>query len=211
MTAGDEGTRERLLDTAERLFAERGFDGASVREITAAAGCNVAAVNYHFGSKENLYREVFRRRLAALRDHRLARVRAVLGQADRPTVEAVLEAFTDAFLEPLVGEGPGRLLMELWAHEMFQPRLPRELFQREMLQPVQEALAGALQAAEPGLGPEAARLAVFSVVAQLVHVVHRFRIAERSGGELPDLAGIARHIVRFSAGGIRSLAPGAGA
>jgi len=67
--------RERLLDAAERLFAEHGFRAASVREITVAAGCNLAAVNYHFGGKLNLYREVFARRLRALRERRIAGVR----------------------------------------------------------------------------------------------------------------------------------------
>ena len=58
-----DSTRDRLLDEAEKLFAERGFHGVTIREVTAAAGVNLAAVNYHFGSKENLYREVFRSRL----------------------------------------------------------------------------------------------------------------------------------------------------
>lgn len=56
--------RERLLDAAEKLFCQRGFEGTSVREITAEAGCNVAAVNYYFGSKEKLYEEMFHRRLS---------------------------------------------------------------------------------------------------------------------------------------------------
>ena len=50
-------TREKILDAAEALFAEHGFEGASMRMITARAGVNLAAVNYHFGSKENLLRE----------------------------------------------------------------------------------------------------------------------------------------------------------
>lgn len=52
-------TRERLLNEAERLFAGKGYDAVSLREITTAAGTHLAAVNYHFGSKENLYLEVF--------------------------------------------------------------------------------------------------------------------------------------------------------
>ena len=52
--------RERLLDTAEILFAQRGFDGVTVREITRKAHCNQAAVNYYFRSKKNLYLELNR-------------------------------------------------------------------------------------------------------------------------------------------------------
>ena len=55
-------TRERILDAAERLFAERGYDGASLRAITGQARVNLAAVNYHFRSKRALMRAVFARR-----------------------------------------------------------------------------------------------------------------------------------------------------
>ncbi len=58
----EELTKERILDTAEVLFAQKGYQAVSVREITSAARCNLAAVNYHFGKKENLYLEVFRSR-----------------------------------------------------------------------------------------------------------------------------------------------------
>src|SRR5210317_339126 len=55
-------TRDRLLDEAEELFAQKGYHAVSVREITKAADSNLAAVNYHFGNKQNLYLEVFRSR-----------------------------------------------------------------------------------------------------------------------------------------------------
>ena len=64
-------TKDRILGAAEVLFAQRGFDGASLRQLTAAAGVNLAAVNYHFGSKEKLVEQVFRRRLDALNARRL--------------------------------------------------------------------------------------------------------------------------------------------
>jgi AcrR family transcriptional regulator len=57
----EELTKERILDTAEVLFAQKGYRAVSVREITSAARCNLAAVNYHFGKKENLYLEPCRR------------------------------------------------------------------------------------------------------------------------------------------------------
>ena len=66
-----EATRERILLAAQKLFSEKGFDATSVRDITTEAGCNVAAVNYHFGGKENLYVVAFRSLLGLLRDQRI--------------------------------------------------------------------------------------------------------------------------------------------
>ena len=64
-------TKQRILGAAEDLFARRGFAGASLRQVTAAAKVNLAAVNYHFGSKDRLIEEVFRRRLDELNAGRL--------------------------------------------------------------------------------------------------------------------------------------------
>ncbi len=64
-------TRERILDAAEHLFMAHGYDGTSMRQITSEAAVNLAAVNYHFGSKESLMQEVFRRRLDWLNDERM--------------------------------------------------------------------------------------------------------------------------------------------
>lgn len=64
-------TRERILDAGERLFMAHGYEGTSMRLITSEAAVNLAAVNYHFGSKESLIQEVFRRRLDWLNDERM--------------------------------------------------------------------------------------------------------------------------------------------
>lgn len=64
-------TRERILDAAERLFMAHGYEGTSMRQITSEASVNLAAVNYHFGSKEALMQEVFRRRLDWLNEERM--------------------------------------------------------------------------------------------------------------------------------------------
>ena len=63
--------RERLLDAAEGFFSEKGFDSTSVRDLTATADSNIAAVNYYFGGKEKLYIEVFHRRMGAIRNIRV--------------------------------------------------------------------------------------------------------------------------------------------
>src|SRR4051794_8087396 len=65
-------TKERILDTAEALFMEHGFEATSLRAITSAAGVNLAAVNYHFGTKEELFQSVLTRRLDPMNQERVA-------------------------------------------------------------------------------------------------------------------------------------------
>src|SRR5512147_3203644 len=64
-------TKDRILDTAESLFTEHGFEATSLRQLTAAAGVNLAAVNYHFGSKEELFQAVLTRRLDPMNQERI--------------------------------------------------------------------------------------------------------------------------------------------
>lgn len=103
-------TKQRLLDAAEKLFAREGFHNSSLRAITGQAKANLAAVNYHFGSKEALLDAVLDRRLDplnALRQANLDAVRAVAGEAGRrPGTEEVLRAFIEPTLR-FRDSGPG--------------------------------------------------------------------------------------------------------
>jgi AcrR family transcriptional regulator len=199
-------TRERLLDASERLFAERGFRSASVRDITRQGSCNIAAINYHFGGKANLYREVFLRRLRALRKLRLDGIESALSRAgSNATLELVLEAFTAAFIGPLVADDAGHRWVLLLAQEMIDPQLPPATFQAEMIEPLERAMIGAFGQVCPELSRTDAQLCVHSLIGQLVHVVHLSRCLPFSDGrwELPDLVA---HTLRFSLAGIRALA-----
>ncbi|MFQ5701108.1 MAG: TetR/AcrR family transcriptional regulator [Acidobacteriota bacterium] len=90
-----DGTKTRLLDAAEHLFAERGFPATSLRALTAEAGANLASVHYHFGSKEALLSAVLARRLGPVNRERLERLDAIELQAEPapPPVDQVLRAF----------------------------------------------------------------------------------------------------------------------
>jgi len=91
--------KERLLDAAERLFAQRGYHGVSIRDITEAAGADVALVNYHFGGKRALLTRVFERRAEILNRERMERLEAVQpGAGGRLDLEEVV----NAFMEPLI-------------------------------------------------------------------------------------------------------------
>lgn len=88
-------TRVRLLDAAERLFADFGFNGVSVRQIVEAAGANLGAIPYHFGTKEELFRQVLRRRAEPLRDERRRLMDALVAAGGKPTLEDVLWALLE--------------------------------------------------------------------------------------------------------------------
>ena len=91
--------RDRILDTAEALFAERGFDGVTLRQIAIGAGVDVALASYHFGKKLDLFRAVFERRAPALNESRLAALKAAQdATAPKP---ASVESIIEAFLRPL--------------------------------------------------------------------------------------------------------------
>lgn len=120
-----DSTRQRILDTAERLFADQGFHATTLRQITSEAGVNLAAVNYHHGSKDALILAVFQRRLDQLNSVRLARLDEALKASDPPELERVLEAFIHpALLLGADSTGDGgrfmRLLLRAWAEHATQ-------------------------------------------------------------------------------------------
>jgi AcrR family transcriptional regulator len=102
-------TKSRILDAAERLFAEEGFAATSHRHITREAGVNLAAVNYHFGSKEELLKAVFARRLGPINRERLVRLKAHVEAAApaAPSVEAVVRAMVEPAFEAVESAGEG--------------------------------------------------------------------------------------------------------
>jgi AcrR family transcriptional regulator len=86
-------TKQKILDTAERLFGEQGYDATSLRQIIAEAGVNLAAVHYHFGSKEELLDELVVRRAGPVNEARIAMLDLLEAAEGPPVVEKVLEAF----------------------------------------------------------------------------------------------------------------------
>lgn len=97
MKMNQRDTKTRILDSAERLFAGKGFHNTSLRDITKDAGANLAAVNYHFGSKDTLFEEVFKRHFLPVNRIRLERLEEIRDDAarnrSRPSVREVLQAF----------------------------------------------------------------------------------------------------------------------
>jgi AcrR family transcriptional regulator len=102
----EDGTRDRILKTAERLFAERGFNGVSVRELAGAANVNIASIGYHFRSKEGLLAEVYRRHCEPMIEERLRGLAAAKRLSGGARLAAIIEAFVRPALQQVdVEEG----------------------------------------------------------------------------------------------------------
>lgn len=99
-------TKKRLLDAAEKLFAQKGIEATSLRNITAAAAANLASIHYHFGSKEALIEAVFARRIEPVNRERLRLLDRLESDNQTPALEAVLHAFLLPAIE--TGQQGGR-------------------------------------------------------------------------------------------------------
>ncbi len=209
-SGSDKPVHDRLLDAAEQLFSEHGFDGASVRDIASTAGCNIAAVNYYFGGKDKLYTEVWRRQLVQMRDARLNAVEQVMSESgSKPVLEDLLRSFANAFVGPFRDESRSRRFMNLMAREMIDQRVPVNLFVDEVVKPTMGAVRGALLKACPGLDETKIPLIIVFLAGQLMHVVHiKAMFDQTEMAEMPafDLNEAVDNIVKFSAAGIRAYA-----
>jgi AcrR family transcriptional regulator len=202
--------RQRLLDSAEHFFAAHGFDGTSVRDITNHAGCNVAAVNYYFSGKENLYVEVFAWKMDMLRDVRVDGINQLMETGGRTvTLEQLLTVFAELFIQPMADRDAGGRLMKLWMREIIDHRLPGRMFMDQTVKPVFAAFTEAMLKVCPGLDAADAMLCIQSVIAQLKQVIcAREMFPDTDGSEigLDDMTEAVKHIVTFSAAGIRHYA-----
>ena len=200
---GDQGTRERILLAARRLFSEKGFRSTSIRDIIEAAGVNVDAVNYHFGGKKNLYLEVLGARTAVYRAaRREALAKAMAGEAD---LEAALRAFVTSCLSGPSTVAEAEEDIALFFREMSTPGPGFDIILREMIEPTQAVMTGILLREVPTMTPERARLCLASIMAQVAHFARTRKVFSRIFGRPYDeaaAAAVADHIVRFSLRGI---------
>jgi AcrR family transcriptional regulator len=117
MTRPSEVTRDRIMKAAERLFAERGYDGTSIRAIVARARVNQAAINYHFEGKDGLYREVLRAAFRGLTEDQLAHA----GEASAMSREDALAAFMRRQLRPLLARDEASRHIRIFSWESVRP------------------------------------------------------------------------------------------
>jgi AcrR family transcriptional regulator len=198
-------TRQRILGAAEELFAERGFAGASLRQVTAAANVNLAAVNYHFGSKDNLIEEVFRRRLDELSRKRLELL-ATLDAAGGVDLEALLDAFISPALELSLDRRGGSVFMRVLARAFAEHNSNLRRFLSDNYGYVLKDFAAAFARLLPHLEREELYWRLDIAVGALTYAMADFGMIRRRTGqsEREYREQMTRHLIHFTAAGLRA-------
>jgi len=211
LTKDAEEAQERLLNAAEELFARKGFDGTSIRDLATEANCNIAAVNYYFGDKKELYEELFRRRLGEMRESRLKSINAVMTGNKKPTLEKLFYTYSVDFLKPFADPQQSQRFIRLFLREIVESRLPKNMFIDELAAPSLSIMEEAITTICPNINKHDAFMCVISLTGQLVHIMQTKMLFEGAEGHSIATINIDEsidHIVKFSAAGIKAYAKG---
>ncbi len=199
-------TKNRLIQAASVIFAEKGYREATVAEICEAAGANIAAVNYHFGDKESLYDAVW---------HHAFEITASEYPVDgslpeHPALEDYIHSYARAIMNRIFSEGPAGLFPKLLHQEMSNPTLALDQIAEEALKPQSRFLGEAVRAAlEQKVPEETIRMCMHSIIGQCAFYNFGRALRERVIGKKTlskdEIERVARHIATFSMGGIKEI------
>jgi AcrR family transcriptional regulator len=203
-------TRTRLLDAAERAFSAKGYDGASMREITAEAGANLAAAHYHFGSKEDLFVAVVARRMEPMNLERIRLLDAAQARAagGAVAIEEILEALIVPVLRTADADGAGagcflRLFGRLQNEE-------GELWKRIVNGPLREVrmrVAAAMHRSLPHLPKRELMWRMHFTIGTMANIAadqHRLELISGGLCSSRDVEGTIRRLIPFLAAGLRA-------
>ena len=202
-------TKSQILDTAERLFAQKGFDAVSLRNIVTVAKVNLAAVHYHFGSKQSLLHTVVARRLRPINEERLAGLAEAQTKAGKRPVklERVLEClFLPLFrvqADPKVGPAFSRLIGRV----LFDRNADLQKFMMSELAEVIPQFSAALDAALPGLPKEETDWRSHFMAGAMAHTLCNADLLVRFTGtdaDASDYESTVRRLIDFTAAGFRA-------
>ncbi len=199
-------TRQRLVDSAARLFADRGFENVTVREICKASNANVAAINYHFGDKAGLYRAVVTYAIGVMQETNEQSQRAGDGQSPEDQIRGFVRVFVGRLASD---DNPNAWIHNLMAREMEHPTEALDQVMMLVVQPRLEYLCG-IAATYMGLPVSDPRVkrCIVSLQVQCFLVSRRIPPSmERVWGPvMRDVDVAVDHIVEFTLGGMRAIA-----
>jgi len=202
-------TKDRILDAAERLFAHKGIEATSLRNITTEAGVNLAAVNYHFQSKEALLHAVIARRLDPVNQVRLKKMdacEAAAGNGPLPLDEVI-----DALLRPVMEmmRGPAKEFAPMMARIFTESSVMTEKIFQKHLAHVAQRFVPAFHRALPGLPPPELMWRLLFTMGAVAHTIGGAQlIGVLSGGKCDpaDVEGTIRRLETFLRAGLEAPA-----
>jgi len=202
-------TRQRLLEAAGEVFAERGFRNTTIREICRRAQANLAAVNYHFGDKERLYAAVMEYAQAcALEKYPLAQGES----SDIPAAER-LQAFIRYLLFSIFDKGAPAWLGKIMAREMIEPTSALDTLVERIIRPMAQKLGAIVrELLEVPVPDEGVHRCQMSIIGQCLHYRNARPVIQRIFPQQhytpEDIKAMAEHITRFSLSALRGLTTG---
>ncbi|SFK91904.1 TetR/AcrR family transcriptional regulator [Lysobacter sp. cf310] len=198
-------TKDRILGAAEELFAQFGFTGTSLRQVTSRADVNIAAVNYHFGSKENLVNEVFRRRMDDMSRQRLSALQEAV-QQHPGELEPILAAFVEPALALAQDRHGGAAFVRVVARAYAEKNDSLRKFLSDHYGHVLREFAKAIAAAVPGLSKEELYWRLDFLAGALTYAMADFGLIKRPAGvsEAAHRERAGRELIRFAAAGFKS-------
>ncbi len=168
-------TRELILDAAAELFAEKGFQGTGLRELTARAGVNLAAGHYHFGSKEELYFALLRQHVEPLNAERLRRLDEVMRRTPRGSFREVMAAFIEPVVDLLFeGEAPNVTRLRLTARVHGEDVANAREMERELFAEVRDRFLAAIESFFPTMPPSVVRTRLYYTIGLLMGSLTQF-------------------------------------
>lgn len=202
-------TKERILDAAVRLFAERGYAGTSLRSIINEAGVNLAAVHYHFGSKEALLGSLLEQYVAPISGKQLAMLQETVDTAGEqpPAVEAILRAAVAGPLRSALDLGePGFVRAQFLGRIYTDPSERIEELVRAQFREGAEHFVGVLGRALPHLHPQEIRLRLTFVVSIVTTLMadSSWRQEFLDAGDASKVEAIIERVVAFCAPGLKA-------
>ena len=202
----EESIRTKMLDAGEILFAEKGYAGTSVRDITSLAGCNVAAINYYFGGKMRLYEAVLDRYFDYMSQVRVGILESIT--RDEYTLEELIDGFGRVFAESLNGVAGKAGAIRLWMREMLDPQLDARAKAHKHVELVRGAFVKAVKKLFPEAEDDKISKCLMSLVGQIFHLSHMY-MRTKQECEIPLVTSsydeMVEHITLFTAAGFRAI------
>lgn len=200
-------TRALLLKHAEALFLAHGFEGVSIRQITEASDANVAAVNYHFNGKTNLYREVLAQRLEGITLEKLTLLKKLDEQRPTATIEQILHSYIYSYFDAHFSSPDSDRLLQIIYREMAPDAVAGDLVAERLVIPIQQAFQKIIMKTCPELNGDHISRCISSITGQVLHFIRAREVLKGIRSEEQNQTFIedtVQHITQFSLRGIRS-------